>query len=328
MKRVMTLSLALTFAAACSDGAESCDAAKQCGSVCCLVNQQCVEGVCLPPVCEPACGGETPDCVAENVCSCNATSCGAQQHCGLDGTCMAGVCAIDSPLGTFTETEGWTQFPSGSVATLRTNLPSGDDFLDLQLYARPGGPFASGLKTGTFQIQGDDLNYATCSVCVLLLGGDKDAGGFKTYLSMSGTVEITTYVKDSAIAARLIDVTFQQVDIDDATNQSVPSATGCTTSISDATIAGVPASPCDPLAPTCAANQGCYYLGASFFCAPAGTLTEGTACSDVATCVPGGDCLGGSCRTLCDTVTGAPCTESQTCQDVSSGAGIGVCVAK
>lgn len=68
-------------------------------------------------------------------------------------------------------------------------------------------------------------------------------------------------------------------------------------------------------ASTCGAGSGCYAFDTSgkTFCLPAGTRSEGAACSDASECKPGLGCFSASCRRWCDPNT--PCVEPATCKD-------------
>ena len=90
--------------------------------------------------------------------------------------------------------------------------------------------------------RGDEAQYSTCGVCVLLVANvspavaaarapdDPDAD----YLATAGTVEIISV--DPTFEVRLHDLEFTRVDIDDSTYQSTPTADGCASVLPEATV--------------------------------------------------------------------------------------------
>jgi hypothetical protein len=102
---------------------------------------------------------------------------------------------------------------------------------------------------------------------------------------------------------------------------------------------GCSESPCRLVSPQCgcASGQGCYLSGGSRLCTTAGTASEGSSCSGVASCAPGLVCLNLSqtttavnqCNRFCETDT--DCTGDAICvytlDDGSGGAvsGVRVC---
>ena len=115
------------------------------------------------------------------------------------------------------------------------NSEATPDALELQLYAGLGA-FPMQITTGTFEITGAELNFATCGVCPLILA-DLDAGGVATggvYLATGGTVTITSLRPN--LAFEVSDLTFEHVEIDPMNNfESTPHPDGCQSAISAAT---------------------------------------------------------------------------------------------
>lgn len=115
------------------------------------------------------------------------------------------------------------------------------DELQLEFY-RGAGAFAGyPIAPGTYQISGDETQYATCGVCVLLVANVSPAVAGRApddpdadYLATAGTVEIVSV--DPTFEVRVRDLEFTRVDIDDASYQSTPSADGCASSLPEATV--------------------------------------------------------------------------------------------
>ncbi|MGC4116554.1 MAG: hypothetical protein QM765_18645 [Myxococcales bacterium] len=85
--------------------------------------------------------------------------------------------------------------------------------------------FASGTaQPGTYVLSGDELNYATCGVCVLMV----DNLG-TPYMVTSGTVVLTSV--SGNLTGTLTNATFEEVTIDGQTYESTPVAGGCQSSI-------------------------------------------------------------------------------------------------
>ncbi|MGI5863257.1 MAG: hypothetical protein ACOX6T_14545 [Myxococcales bacterium] len=221
---------------------------------------------------DDGCGGKCVSCPSGQTCNqtswqceggacapnCNGKACGADDDCGdpCVGGCPGGQtcnqttfvceggssnCTMDSSLGSLTITDdayyafedGSTEIGAIQVQTL-LNEDEAPDALDITLYSGYG-IFASGIAPGTYPLTGDELNYATCGICIL---GFSDIGedGYATdlYFQTGGTVTISSV--SGQFQATLSNVTFQSVIIDASTLESSPAGDGCTTSISSATV--------------------------------------------------------------------------------------------
>jgi hypothetical protein len=122
-------------------------------------------------------------------------------------------CAADADLGALTLNNGdlivgdsWYTFYQSLNDDL---LP---DFFQIEVYGNttqfPGLP-----ETGTFEISGENAQYTSCGVCVLLLAdvdGDGIAG--QTYLATSGSVTLTQ--TGPALVGTYSDLVFERVEID------------------------------------------------------------------------------------------------------------------
>jgi hypothetical protein len=76
-------------------------------------------------------------------------------------------------------------------------------------------------------LEGDDLDYATCAVCVVVQTGcdahDDHFHCSKTYMPVDGGIDFSALDPVSTMAGHLHDVTLQPVDID-SSNQTTPVA--------------------------------------------------------------------------------------------------------
>jgi hypothetical protein len=154
---------------------------------------------------------------------------------------MPSACGAPSTFGSVGTVTGTAQ--SGS-------LMSGDQFvtwqgplntstlptmLSVQLYANSGA-FAgsSTLKTGSFPISGDELNYRTCGVCVLVFTNYNTSDGSfdESYMATGGTVNVTSV--SGSFAATVSNVRLQHVTIDGDTFESTPEPDMCKTAVTSA----------------------------------------------------------------------------------------------
>jgi hypothetical protein len=88
------------------------------------------------------------------------------------------------------------------------------DVIELELYAGEG-VFAGGpLRTGAFQLGGDETRYSSCGACLLLLV-DRDPGTLQPssyFMPLSGRLRLDAV--DGRLTGALEDVTLRQVAID------------------------------------------------------------------------------------------------------------------
>ena len=103
------------------------------------------------------------------------------------------------------------------------DLNSNPDNLDIEIYAGYG-VFQNGVKLGKYTLAGNELDYATCGLCVLVFAGGQDP-----YMATGGTVELTSV--QGTFSGTLTNVTFTHVSIDPNTFESTPLGDGCNTSI-------------------------------------------------------------------------------------------------
>ncbi|MGC4116555.1 MAG: PPC domain-containing protein [Myxococcales bacterium] len=321
------------------DGTEQCDKANLNSKTC--VDLGFTSGTLA---CNNNCTFNTAACVGSVGCTANQTECGSACCDNGSETCVDDVCIGSNPTGCLASATYGTvsiqdeaflgeQDPDPSqFQSVMGPLPASDgtaDFLRVELYAG-AGVFSGGFAPGTYQLTGDETNYATCGLCVRILAdvddSTGDVGAF--YMATGGTVELTA-VGAAGFTAKLTNVTFVHVDIDSQYN-STPNPDGCASSMAHADVVATIPVACDPVNPTaCGTGEGCYFDGSTgFVCATAGTIAEHDACLDstgnsLGQCVPGTQCFSddGTCHAYCDpTVTGA-CTAPESCVELTDGIG-------
>jgi hypothetical protein len=127
------------------------------------------------------------------------------------------------------------------------------DALALELYSgiTPFGTSAmpTPIVAGTYVLAGDDLNYATCGICLRAFSNaSATAPAEGNFFATSGTVKITEVgtTVGSTLAFEVIDATFEEVTIDPMTFVSTPKNNNCTTKLS-ASFTGAMTAPMMPL---------------------------------------------------------------------------------
>lgn len=110
-------------------------------------------------------------------------------------------------------------------------LESGGNVDELRLQLTTNyGPFGDTLTTGTFELTGDELNYGTCGVCVLLFEDSEGSTSRGTYFATGGTVKVTQL--EPRLVATITNLTLEHVTIDSNTYESTPVGDSCTTKFS------------------------------------------------------------------------------------------------
>jgi hypothetical protein len=90
--------------------------------------------------------------------------------------------------------------------------------------------FSEGLRTGTFELTGDDLDYATCGICVRIFGDVGPLGDVRqVYMATGGTVTISELglSLNGRFRTRLEAVELEHVTIHPETFESIPVGDGC-----------------------------------------------------------------------------------------------------
>jgi hypothetical protein len=110
-------------------------------------------------------------------------------------------------------------------------LNDDQDQVVVQLY-RGFSVFTSrAIGPGTYEIEGDELNYASCGVCVRMFA-DRVLGGTRPLQDMMAT-RGTLVVSEvgGAFKATLMNAEFEHVNIDEMSYESRPVGDGCETAI-------------------------------------------------------------------------------------------------
>jgi hypothetical protein len=109
------------------------------------------------------------------------------------------------------------------------NQATPPDYVAVQLYGG-FGVFPTTITTGTFQLTGNELNFATCGVCVLVWADISSQGQpAQEYLATGGSVTLTSVT--GRITGTLTNVTFEHVTINPSTYESTPLGDGCESKI-------------------------------------------------------------------------------------------------
>ncbi|HVY30813.1 MAG TPA: hypothetical protein VHB79_29845 [Polyangiaceae bacterium] len=116
------------------------------------------------------------------------------------------------------------------VMTLTLKLQDGIPRDEVEVTMWDGlGTFKNGIKEGTYEIKGDDLDYKYCTLCVVLYDQVNLFGGNRGwYMATGGSLTLTSV--EGNLTGSLANVTFQHV-YEDNGGHSVPWADGCTTSV-------------------------------------------------------------------------------------------------
>ena len=119
------------------------------------------------------------------------------------------------------------------------------DLLRIQLYAGYGAFAGRAIVPGTYQITGDELDFATCGVCVMLATNVTAMAYDDDYMATSGTVTITAAgtAVGGMLAGSLSNIQFHHVMIDPQTGATTQAADTCTSAMSNATFSGTLAAP-------------------------------------------------------------------------------------
>ena len=123
-----------------------------------------------------------------------STAGGASGTAGAGGNAACLTAANHGSLGSKTAPNAVRDSSTLLTWELPLEAATPGDTLDLQLFSDLGVFEASGgFVTGTFQLAGDELNYSTCGLCVLIYE-NVDANGLYrgVYMATSGTVTLTS----------------------------------------------------------------------------------------------------------------------------------------
>ncbi len=150
----------------------------------------------------------------------------------------SGTCTADADYGTVTPTSQEANTDGSGDYQYSGTLNTDIDYVDLELYAGEGA-FSGNPTTGTYTIAGDDAQYSTCGLCLLILTDatdtDPTTGDFTdTYLATSGTVKITK-LTSTKLQGTITNAVFTHVTIDSTSYVSTPVGDGCGSAIDSMT---------------------------------------------------------------------------------------------
>jgi hypothetical protein len=157
---------------------------------------------------------------------------------GPDIDAPAAVCTAAATYGDEALANPVAQQPNAGLIVFEGELNADElpDLFALQLYDG-FGVFTDGIVPGTYEITGDEAQFATCGLCALLItdGGEADA-----YLATSGSVTITSVSPN--LTGTVTNLTYTHVDIDE-NDTSTPNASGCESDIAALAFDAVVAAP-------------------------------------------------------------------------------------
>jgi len=123
-------------------------------------------------------------------------------------------------------------------ALLETAQPA--DGIAIILYAGYGAFDGAAITPGTYQIAGDELDFATCGVCVVMSTNVTSTGYEDDYMATGGTVTITAAgsAVGGTMSGSLSNVTFHHAEIAMGNGDTTISDDSCTSAITNATFTG------------------------------------------------------------------------------------------
>ncbi|MGC4120806.1 MAG: lamin tail domain-containing protein [Myxococcales bacterium] len=234
------------------NGSEACDGTAFGGKTCATIGGGFTGGTLA---CSSSCALVTTGCTTAAVCNngvlesgevCDGSLLGGRTcvtegyttgtlgctNCALNTTtaCTGMRCGVAQALGTVTPVASYAKSMVVSsskiiLGSFDLNTQANPDYVSLELY-EGGGPFTSGLATGTFQLTASEQQYSSCSLCVVMT----DEMG-KTYLPTGGSVTLTAVA--NRLTGTLNNVSFQEVTISSVSPYTSTPVTpnGCTSNI-------------------------------------------------------------------------------------------------
>jgi hypothetical protein len=110
------------------------------------------------------------------------------------------------------------------------------DQVIIQLYRGFGIFQGKPIAAGTYELTGEELNYATCGACVRIFGNRPAGSGrpAQDLMATHGTLVVSEIgpAGSGTFRAELQDADFEHVHIDDTSFESTPVNDGCGTSVS------------------------------------------------------------------------------------------------
>lgn len=161
------------------------------------------------------------------------------------------ACLVASSYGTIGDVRGKAVSElQDSTSTLRvswveaptpaTAMQEKPDVLVVEMWD-DFGVFAGGpAKTGTFQITGDETDYDTCGICVLLLANTVDDTQEKILFATSGTVTVTSIATAAGQTTQvsLTDASFVEISYDATNGYQTVATSSCPSPIDSVDLSG------------------------------------------------------------------------------------------
>lgn len=176
------------------------------------------------------------------------TDTGEAPVCSVASSNFGDVGALTGQATFSADTENEADYSIVMNATLENSPPS--DVLVVEFYSTypPFGTTDEPMPVvpGTYELTGDQLNYATCGVCVRLVTNvDEEGNTGDDYMVTGGTVTVSAVgdAVDETLTLEVSNLEFEHVTIDDETFESTPVGDSCTTAISGATFTGTVVAP-------------------------------------------------------------------------------------
>jgi hypothetical protein len=114
-------------------------------------------------------------------------------------------------------------------------LNGDQDQVVIQLYRGFSVFTTHGIQEGSYEITGEELNYASCGVCVRMFADRLNGGGhpLQDMMATGGTLVVTSIgaAGSGLFQAELKNASFEHVEIDGMSFESVPVGDGCNTEI-------------------------------------------------------------------------------------------------
>jgi hypothetical protein len=156
-----------------------------------------------------------------------------------DTTPVCSVIPTYGDIGTIPDTINAERKVEGEneSVTLGVGVNADQDGFVLELY-KGFTVFQAGIVPGTYQLTGEELNYASCGVCVRFFGDAAPGAPGQDFMATGGTVTITEVgaTGSGRLKATLSNLTFTHVTIDGTTFNSTPVGDGCDTAMTGAVI--------------------------------------------------------------------------------------------
>ena len=117
---------------------------------------------------------------------------------------------------------------------LSAMLPDGDEVVQVELWPDRGAFRGGPVQPGTYQLTGDDLDFATCGLCLRALG-DRGLPTEREYFAVAGTVEVSAVgdAEGAPFVATILEASFAEVGANHA-----EVADGCALDLAHAEISG------------------------------------------------------------------------------------------